>query len=1058
MAYNPGFVAGIQSPERWRQRILGMTAENAVEGEGLNEGQVTSENLSTSRARFADYLSPLSFWSPEYVEQSAWLDHGPFAFWLIETLKPRTLVELGTHGGYSYFAFCQAIKKLGLETRSYAVDHWKGDEHAGHYEEDIFKRVSSHNEAHYASFSRLVRATFDEAVEHFEDGSVDLLHIDGRHFYDDAVHDYETWRPKLSDRAVVLFHDTNVREQGFGVFKLWAELKDKFPSFEFLHGHGLGVLGYGDNLPDGISDFLKVSQHSDATIEIRQAYSRLGSAFKAANEATRTQSHMADQLAAQLEEAKTAADKAYKIEVGLTERIDETERRAEQRYEEAVEKHDAQKAWRVALEVELQRRERTIKALKNSTSWRITAPVRSFRRIPNIVLGSIAQAIWTTIRSIYRVAPVSDTTKRRITNRMFRLAKPLIGRTELYREWEATRIKKKPSSKLWRQRLPEKVTPWEVARPIEIDHSVAVPFSFSPIPGPPRLAVIVHMFYEQMTPEFQRYFKNIPWRYDIYISTDTEAKKSIIERFFRGWKTGNVEIRVTENRGRDIAPKLIGFSDVYDKYDFALHLHSKWSDHAGVLANWRGYTLETLLGSKEIVYSVFEAYGRIPDLGIIAAQHFEPVRHWINWGGDFKMARALAKRMGFNLPSDKSILDFPSGSMFWARTAALKPLLDLNLKFEDFAEERGQIDKTLAHAIERLYFYVCEHAGFKWMKISHLPLMGNTPAIIPLDHHKSLSLFLHEHNLSLTGPDLPEPRAHHPEAVSDPAPALVSKLQDNALGSDIKIDPDTSVFVGVVTYNNSEKQISRIVKSASRALEHAGVESDCRILLIDNGAPSGTVPSGNDAAIYLPSEGNIGFGAGHNRLMKEAFEKGADVYIAANPDGAFHHAAIAAILQMIEAQDKRVLVEAMQFPSEHPKLYDPFTLETPWVSGACLAIPRCAYEELGGFDEDFFMYCEDVDLSWRARANGFILRMCPRALFLHEVSNRQQDMAVLRMIYTSGVRLAQRWGNEKFEKSLTDKLRGHGFPPPEEKLVCVPDDWKTHADFEHDFSFSETRW
>ena len=849
-----------------------------------------------------------------------------------------------------------------------------------------------------------------------------------------------------------------MREQGFGVFRLWEDLKDKFPTFEFIHGHGLGVLGYGANQPEAMSAFFDTGKDADAAIEIRQSYARLGSAFKAANEAARTQSHLADQLAAQLEEAKAAADKAYKIEVGLTERIDATEARAEQRYEEAIEKYDAQKAWRVALEVELQRRERTITALKTSTSWRITAPVRSFRRIPNVVLGTLAHGVWGAIRAIYRMAPISDTAKRRITNRMFLLSKPAMGRTQIYRDWEATRIRKKPSSKLWRQRLPEKVTPWEVARPIEIDYSVAVPFSFNPIPGPPRLAVIVHMFYEQMTPEFQRYFKNIPWRYDIYISTDTEAKKSIIERFFQDWKTGNVEIRVTENRGRDIAPKLIGYSDIYDKYDFVLHLHSKWSDHAGVLANWRGYLLETLLGSKEIVHSVFEAYGRTPDLGIIAAQHFEPVRHWINWGGNFKMARALAKRMGFNLRSDKDILDFPSGSMFWARTAALKPLLDLNLTFEDFAEERNQIDKTLAHAIERLYFYVCERAGFKWMKISHLPLMGNTPAIIPIDHHKSLNLFLYEHNLSLTGPDLPDARAHHPEAISDPAPALVSKLQDNALGCDIEISPNTNVFVGVVTYDNADTQVNRIVKSASRALEQAGVKTDDRILLIDNGTPSETVTQGNAAVVHLPSEGNIGFGAGHNRLMKEAFEKGADVYIAANPNGAFHHAAIAAILQMIEAQDKRVLVEAMQFPSEHPKRYDPFTFETPWVSGACLAIPRCAYEELGGFDEGFFMYCEDVDLSWRARANGFVLRMCPRALFLHEVSNRQQDATVLKMIYTSGVRLAQRWGHEKFEKSLTDKLRERGFPPPDDKLVCVPEDWKRHSDFEHDFSFSETRW
>ena len=75
-----------------------------------------------------------------------------------------------------------------------------------------------------------MRSTFDDALKHFSDGSIDLLHIDGRHFYDDVKHDYESWRPKLSQRAIVVFHDINVRERDFGVFRLWEELRDKYPA------------------------------------------------------------------------------------------------------------------------------------------------------------------------------------------------------------------------------------------------------------------------------------------------------------------------------------------------------------------------------------------------------------------------------------------------------------------------------------------------------------------------------------------------------------------------------------------------------------------------------------------------------------------------------------------------------------------------------------------------------------------------------------------------------------------------------------------------------------
>src|SRR5262249_24389788 len=159
----------------------------------------------------------------------------PFAFWLVGTLRPRVLVELGTHGGFSYFSLCQAVQRHELNSRCYAIDTWKGDAHAGVYGGEGFEEGRAHHDQLYSAFCTLIRSTFDAALPQFGDGSIDLLHIDGRHLFADVRHDFESWLTKMSDRGVVLLHDTNVREGDFGVFRFWEQVSEHYPHFEFLH-------------------------------------------------------------------------------------------------------------------------------------------------------------------------------------------------------------------------------------------------------------------------------------------------------------------------------------------------------------------------------------------------------------------------------------------------------------------------------------------------------------------------------------------------------------------------------------------------------------------------------------------------------------------------------------------------------------------------------------------------------------------------------------------------------------------------------------------------------
>jgi len=256
------------------------------------------------------------FWRPIYLEPSAWQEHIPFAFWLIEAHRPRVLVELGSHHGVSYFAFCQAVEKLGLDTRCFAVDTWKGDEHAGFYDESVFEKVKAHNETQYSGFSRLVRSTFDDALSYFIDGSIDLLHIDGLHTLEAVRHDFETWLPKLSERAVVVMHDTNVRERGFGVFMFFEELQRQHPTFEFVHGHGLGIVGVGVDQKDLLQRLFRGAGSELVTRAVQEVFSRLGRAcadtFNASQQQERAHNlkKEIDKQRKQIDELKQSLEKA----------------------------------------------------------------------------------------------------------------------------------------------------------------------------------------------------------------------------------------------------------------------------------------------------------------------------------------------------------------------------------------------------------------------------------------------------------------------------------------------------------------------------------------------------------------------------------------------------------------------------------------------------------------------------------------------------------------------------------------------------------------------------
>jgi hypothetical protein len=224
--------------------------------------------------KFNPLEHPVCLEKPLRIAPSTWVGHVPFALFLVDILRPATIVELGTQYGVSYCAFCQAVSFLKLNTRCYAVDTWRGEEQAGPLSDDVLVELKRHHDPLYSGFSELIQSAFDDAVDRFADDTIDLLHIDGFHTYDAAKNDFDRWLPKMSRRGVILFHDIAVKKPDFGVWKLWDELKAIYPGFEFPHWYGLGVLAVGREYPSSLDVLLRAGNDAPA---IQEYFNQMGS-------------------------------------------------------------------------------------------------------------------------------------------------------------------------------------------------------------------------------------------------------------------------------------------------------------------------------------------------------------------------------------------------------------------------------------------------------------------------------------------------------------------------------------------------------------------------------------------------------------------------------------------------------------------------------------------------------------------------------------------------------------------------------------------------------------
>jgi hypothetical protein len=180
--------------------------------------------------------------------RSAWEENHAFGSWLIQRKNPLLTVELGVDYGYSLFVLSE-----NNNGHVFGVDLFTGDDHSGAKDwTEQYKTVLDFIYENKLHRTHIIRGDFTEVAAGWTAG-IDILHIDGLHTYEAVRNDWNNWAPKLNEKAVVLFHDTNIFE---GPKQLLSEIKASVPDISvgaFMNYAGLGVVTFDRDLLNEIA-------------------------------------------------------------------------------------------------------------------------------------------------------------------------------------------------------------------------------------------------------------------------------------------------------------------------------------------------------------------------------------------------------------------------------------------------------------------------------------------------------------------------------------------------------------------------------------------------------------------------------------------------------------------------------------------------------------------------------------------------------------------------------------------------------------------------------------
>ncbi len=340
---------------------------------------------------------------------------------------------------------------------------------------------------------------------------------------------------------------------------------------------------------------------------------------------------------------------------------------------------------------------RQMSELLNSNSWRLTEPLRDFRQWLDVGGKDKALSIG---RLFYKALPLGDDTKNALKDKFYTSLAPVLKNTRRYRNWQRSRI------------MPSAATAIKMYFAQGAENFLREEL----FEQPGKIAIQAHIFYADLLEEMATYCANMPYKFDALISIVDVGIADKVRAAFE--KIPNVEkiiVRVVPNRGRDVAPLVVGFGDVLTDYDFVAHIHSKKSLYTGKeQQNWRQYLFDALLGSAERIRKIFRAFVDDETVGVIYPRPADNVPYnAFTWLSNRAVGMELLSRAGI-APNTTDYFDFPAGTMFWARTRAVRKFFAAGLTIDDFPPERGQNDGTIAHAFERSILLAALTEGMKY--------------------------------------------------------------------------------------------------------------------------------------------------------------------------------------------------------------------------------------------------------------------------------------------------------------------------------------------------------